>query len=641
MFKYILKRIFAMIPTLFGITLITFFIINMAPGDPVATQFGANAEQDAGGGGGGQDQDRLADAIKAKKRLLGMMTENKVVMQWTPSDQDGTEVRPLSSGPQLSGFDDWIHAMAQHGDNVYLAGDAGIVYVLDANGAEIARHTGFDLAIWSMAVSAQGAIAIGDSQGNLRAWSAAGTEAFSAEGDGKPIRDLLFTHDGAGLISASADSFIRRYSATTGAVEHKFEGHNAGVYALALSSDGSQFWSGGQDRTLRLWSVDGGPAITEVAGHQQAINDIALSADGTALATASDDRILRLFPVAANGLGAPKVFEGHYKQATAVALSADGTRLFSGGRDETIRTWDIVSGDQLEQAPEATGRVHDLLVRNGALYSASESWRTVPIVWRYVHWIQRLAVLDFDRSFIDDEPVIDKIKKALPITMGLNIIAIIIIYGVSIPIGVAAAVWRGQAFDNISSIVLFVLYSIPNFWLATMLIMLVGSRQNWDLLPSVGLHSLDAGDLSFFPWLFDWGLHLVLPLIVMVYTGFARLSRFVRTSMLETIQQDYIRTARAKGLAEHVVVFKHAFRNSLIVIVTLVGNLLPAMIGGSVIVEFIFSINGMGKLGFDAILSRDYPTIMAITTFSAFLTLMGILISDILYGVVDPRVVQK
>ena len=174
--------------------------------------------------------------------------------------------------------------------------------------------------------------------------------------------------------------------------------------------------------------------------------------------------------------------------------------------------------------------------------------------------------------------------------------------------------------------------------MATLLIMGLSSERAWNLLPSVGLISDRADDLSFLQWVWDGALHLVLPVTVMVYGGFASLSRYVRTSLLETIQEDYVRTARAKGLDAWGVIMKHAFRNSLVTIVTLVANLLPAMIGGAVIVEFIFSIQGMGKLGFDAILARDYPVIMAITTFSALLTLLGILVSDLLYSVVDPRV---
>ena len=204
-----------------------------------------------------------------------------------------------------------------------------------------------------------------------------------------------------------------------------------------------------------------------------------------------------------------------------------------------------------------------------------------------------------------------------------------------------AAVKRGSMFDHVSSVLLFMLYSLPNFWLATLLIMGFSSKQTWDILPSVGLHANNANDLSYLPWLGDSVLHLVLPIICMTYAGFASLSRYTRTSLLETIQADYVRTARAKGLAETVVVLKHALRNALITIVTLIGNLLPRMIGGSVIIEYIFTIDGMGKLGFDAILTRDYPVIMAITTFSALLTLVGILVSDLLYSAVDPRVTAE
>jgi len=495
------------------------------------------------------------------------------------------------------------------------------------------------VSVWALAVSPDGdTLASGDVEGNIRFWRD-GREIALTEGDKRPIRELAFTANGQGLLAADNGGRIRLLDVDTGTPRRDYSGHTAGVYALALTADGTHFWSGGYDRTLRYWSVDQSEPLVEHKGHGQAINDIALSGDR--LATACDDRKVRVFEVEDGQIGEPLLLEGHYKQASVVAFAADGAQVFSGSRDETIRLWDARSGAPIAQTPDKTGQVHTLVVHDGVLYSASDSWREVAIAMRYVKWLGRLLTLDFGRSFVDEEPVIEKIGKALPITLYLNVIAIMLIYGISIPIGIFAAIYRGRAFDNVSSIALFILYSIPNFWLATMLIMVFSSKRSFDWLPSVGLHAANAGDLSYLSWLGDWGLHLVLPMIVMVYAGFARLSRFVRTSMLETIQQDYVRTARAKGLSERLVMMKHAFRNSLIVIITLVGNLLPALIGGSVIVEFIFSINGMGKLGFDAILSRDYPTIMAITTFSAFLTLLGILVSDILYSVVDPRVVNE
>jgi peptide/nickel transport system permease protein len=171
-----------------------------------------------------------------------------------------------------------------------------------------------------------------------------------------------------------------------------------------------------------------------------------------------------------------------------------------------------------------------------------------------------------------------------------------------------------------------------------LLIMLLGGGDFWDILPVYGISSIGAEDWSFVSWLVDRIWHLVLPIICLTYGGFAYLSRLTRANMLEVVREDYIRTARAKGLSERLVIFKHAFRNALLPLVTLLAFLLPAMFGGSVIIESIFSIPGMGQLGFEAVLSRDYPVIMAITTISALLTLVGLLLSDILYAVLDPRI---
>ncbi|MCK6507111.1 ABC transporter permease subunit [Myxococcota bacterium] len=420
------------------------------------------------------------------------------------------------------------------------------------------------------------------------------------------------------------------------------EGHRGAVHALALSPNGLLL-SGGYDRALRAWDPGTGALAVELPPLPQAINDLALSPAGDRLALAGDDRKVRILslddaPLATLDPGAARVLAGHHLAVTSVAWSDDGRYLVSGSEDESARLWDVASGSQRAATPDIGGELRQVAVAGDRVYTAARSWRTVPVWRRYVSWLWRTARLDFDRSFVDDRPVIDKIAEALPVTVGLNLVAIGIIYAVSVPVGVLAAVRRGGPFDQVSGLVLFLLYSVPNFWLATLLIMALSSEKTLDLLPSVGLYSAGHEDLSYLSWLWDRISHLVLPVTVMVYGGFASLSRYVRSSMLDTIQEDYVRTARAKGLPEYLVVTKHAFRNSLITVVTLVASLLPAMIGGSVIVEYIFSIEGMGRLGFNAILARDYPVIMAITTFSAVLTLLGILLSDLLYSVVDPRV---
>ena len=261
-----------------------------------------------------------------------------------------------------------------------------------------------------------------------------------------------------------------------------------------------------------------------------------------------------------------------------------------------------------------------------------------PILVQYWLWMKKIATLDFGRSYKDNRLVIERIKERLPITLQLNIISILLTYLIAVPIGIFSSTHQGTFTDKATTLVLFVLYSLPSFWVATILILFLCGGDYLHVFPLTGLSSLDAEKLRAFPWLFDRLWHLVLPVACLTYAELAFVSRQMRAGMLETIRQDYIRTARAKGLAEKTVVYRHALRNSLIPIVTLLGFLLPEMLGGSVIIESIFTIPGMGQLGFEAILYRDYPVVMAISTIAAFLTLVGILLSDLCYALVNPTI---
>ena len=261
-----------------------------------------------------------------------------------------------------------------------------------------------------------------------------------------------------------------------------------------------------------------------------------------------------------------------------------------------------------------------------------------PIPVQYLLWLKSIATLDFGRSYKDNRPVMDRIRERIPVTLQLNIISIFLVYLFAVPIGIFSSTHQYSFSDKAVTLFLFILYSLPSFWMATMLILYLGGGDYLHWFPITALSSLGAEEMSFFDWLLDRLWHLVLPVFCLTYAGLAYVSRQMRAGMLETIRQDYIRTARAKGVSEKVVVFKHALRNSLIPIVTLLGFLLPAMLGGSVIIESIFTIPGMGQLGFEAILSRDYPVVMAITTIAAFLTLIGLLLSDVLYAVVNPTI---
>lgn len=287
----------------------------------------------------------------------------------------------------------------------------------------------------------------------------------------------------------------------------------------------------------------------------------------------------------------------------------------------------------INESVRAESITKDIIEQTKKLYGLDK-----PIHERYVIWLKQIVTLDFGNSYKDHRPVIDKIAERLPVTLALNFISIFLIYVISIPLGVYSAVNQQTTPERLLTFFLFILYSTPSFWMAMILIFFLGGGDFWDVFPVYGIFSQGYENYSFVGKLLDFLWHITLPVFCLTYAGLASLSRFQKGSLLEVLREDYIRTARSKGLNEKRVLFKHALRNSLIPIITIMGTILPALIGGSVIIETIFSIPGIGRLGFESILSRDYPLIMAIATISAFLTLIGILISDIAYVLTDPRI---
>ncbi|MEW6558160.1 MAG: ABC transporter permease [Elusimicrobiota bacterium] len=262
-----------------------------------------------------------------------------------------------------------------------------------------------------------------------------------------------------------------------------------------------------------------------------------------------------------------------------------------------------------------------------------------PVYVQYWWWLKRLAKLDFGKSFKDDRPVIKKILERFPATLLLNFLSIILIFVSAIPIGVCSVVKKDSVFDKITTIFVFVGFSVPTFWFAILLMIFFGLHLGW--LPISGFRSVNFDELTLLGKFWDIAKHLVLPVFVSAFTGIAGLSRYTKSAMLEVLHQDYIRTARAKGLSEMTVIFKHALRNALIPVVTILGLTLPDLIGGSFIFETIFAWPGMGRLGYEAIMARDYPVIMAVGTIVAILTLVGNLIADITYAYIDPRIRYK
>lgn len=262
-----------------------------------------------------------------------------------------------------------------------------------------------------------------------------------------------------------------------------------------------------------------------------------------------------------------------------------------------------------------------------------------PLPVQYAIWLGRLLQGDMGRSFKDQRPVWDKIRERLPLTINLNVLAIVITYLIAIPLGIYSSVRPNSVFDQFQTLGVFMLYSLPVFWVGTLIIIFFCGGDFFAWFPPAGLHSLEY-EPTWPLWkrISDYLFHLAMPLLCTVYGAFAALSRFMRSSMLETATMDYVRTARAKGLRERSVILKHMLRNSLIPIVTILAGLLPAMVGGSVIIETIFSLPGIGYLGYQAVLARDYPVVLALFAASSFLTLIGILLSDLALALVDPRI---
>ncbi len=233
-------------------------------------------------------------------------------------------------------------------------------------------------------------------------------------------------------------------------------------------------------------------------------------------------------------------------------------------------------------------------------------------------------------------PVWTVIAEKLPATIKLNLWSFAVIYVVSISFGLYSAVFKGSAADRFFSALFFVMYSLPAFWIGLLMIILVSKYRPW--WPISGLSQAPRPDQSYWSALGQTALHYVMPVACLSYGGFASLSRFTRAAVLETIRQDYVRAARAKGLSEWAVIFRHVFRNSLIPLITLAAGLLPGLLGGSMIIEYLFNIPGMGTLMLQALSSRDYPVLMTEMGLGTFLVLAGILLSDILYAVADPRI---
>lgn len=259
---------------------------------------------------------------------------------------------------------------------------------------------------------------------------------------------------------------------------------------------------------------------------------------------------------------------------------------------------------------------------------------------QYHRWFAGLWRGDFGISFKDRQPVLKKIWQAARWTLIINLIAVMLSFGLAIPLGVWSASRQGSRFDHGMGLLLFMLYSLPAFWVATLLIIFLTTPEygRWlDWFPTAGLGGMDSG-AGLWERVLDFAWHITLPVFCLTYGSLAVIARQMRGSMLDVMEKPFVLTARAKGAEEGRVIWRHAFRNALFPIITLIGSVVPALLAGSVIIEFIFSIPGMGQLTYQSIVGEDWPVVFAVLLIAAFLTMLGNLLADLLYAWSDPRV---
>ncbi len=264
-----------------------------------------------------------------------------------------------------------------------------------------------------------------------------------------------------------------------------------------------------------------------------------------------------------------------------------------------------------------------------------------PVMARYAEWVSNLARFNFGKSYVYSEPVIDVIKSRFPVTVYFALIGFIMTYIVCVPLGVMKAARSGTGFDFISSFFVFLGYSTPGWAFGALLLVLLGGGSFLDVFPLGGFRSDNFESLTFIGRVLDQMKHTILPVLSYLIGSFATLTILTKNSVMENLSQDYIRAAYAKGLSEKRVVYVHALRNSLIPIVTGMGHFLGALLAGSILIEKVFNIPGMGMLAYDSVINRDYPVVMGLLVIESVILLAGNIITDILYAVVDPRVKYK
>lgn len=557
MFQYVVKRLLLLIVTLFGITVLTFLLTRLTPGDPAALQV-------QGSGSAGAAVGSYDDLVELSRRNLGLD-------------------KPLLLNLEFPDPESRAHEAI----------------------TDLFRDADFWWEDGARRLVRQSTIALRPA-----------LERFAQIGEpDEPFPGL------DGEAGSLAESSVRRERLAN--LFRSLAGSPAGAPQLDSPQESFEYW--------RQWAKENESRLTYAEARIR-VQNLAQSD------TPENRRAVRM----CGGYAIPPLFE-------ALQEAELSERWVYVDQFQQLTGFAFVTSEEdfQERPEEILQRMNSWRRRESlAFFPPSPLDQAVNVVaeTQFGLWTVQALTLDFGDSYVSKRPVNRMIAEALPVSIALSGASILLSYLLAIPLGIFSAVKRNSPADQFVTVMLFVLYSLPSFWVAGLLLLTMTGKPFLDWFPARGLSSEGLGfgsDAPLHRILLDYAWHMVLPLICLTYGSLAFISRQMRSAMLETLTQDFITTARAKGVSGYGVIFRHALRNSLIPILTISAGLLPELIAGAVIIESIFTIPGMGTLTLEAIVNRDYPVVNAVLFFSAFLTLIGILLADLSYALADPRIAYE
>lgn len=627
MLRYLIRRLLLMIPVFLGITLATFALLSLA-------------EDRLLPGGGGEDvsaRSRLSeDAARRVRESLGY----DLPAFFNTDVEDARRTVQAAADRVVEG---WPRLASSLRETAYRAGREAGLSELEASAAAERARTHVRGQILRGRASSDGLVRISGRGGRsvssaLKRYEPDVSALIFDQSTLRRLGAQTVTWIGPSIAAAGdgeAAAFLVASAAAAGGLE---EGADAAdVAALLDAAHADDRWAAPTiERLVDEWFI-----AAEEEERRLRVGD--------AVADARADRLAAARPVVRAGGLMMAAFMPRVLEASPWIKGMASDLLAVGGEELRFQAYgapgEPLSSDQSTLHAIQSDRLRRWWARNELRFRVvSDFERWAWLSWthtRYGRWLGSVLTFDWGESIEHVQSVRSLIAERLPFTLLLQAAALIVMYVVAVPLGTWAAVRRKSWIDRALAAVAFLLYSAPSFWIATLLVLGLGG-----VFPMSGIRSADvdrailSGSLSRWSWtaLIDLAWHCVLPVFVLAYGGAAALQRFARAGVLETLRQPWVRAARARGVPERRVLTRHVLRPGLTPLVTLLGVLLPGLVAGSVVVERIFGIPGMGLLAWEAVIAHDVPVVMAVVTLSSFATMTGYLVADLLYAWVDPRV---